>query len=158
MSPLFGEGSGITAARPGRSKAWQKGDEVSGRRREAGRFAGQLRRGARQACAGSGRVCLQELTRYRDRKMTAMDRFRRLLGLVFLGGAGVLTIIGLTWLAPFLHGVGYLVFWLIPIGAAMGALVCAVIDLRVVRRRYEAERLGLAREVFGRRAAGGDGG
>ena len=90
-------------------------------------------------------------------RMTALDRFRRLLGLVFLGGAAILTIIGLTWLAPVLQGVGYLVFWLIPMVAALGALVCAVIDLRVVRRRYEAERLGLAREVFGRRDAGGDG-
>ena len=83
--------------------------------------------------------------------MTAADQVRRALGLVFLGVAGVLTLLGLTWLAPVLKGINYLLYWLTPIFAALGALGCAFIDLHVLRRRYRDERAAIAREVFQRR-------
>ena len=88
--------------------------------------------------------------------MTPLDRYRRLLGLAFLGMAAIFTVVGFTWMAASLEGVRYVVFWMVPMVAAMGALVCALIDLRVVRRRYQAERSALARQVFGRGEKPGD--
>ena len=85
------------------------------------------------------------------RRETALDRFRRRLGLLFLAIAVVGTVLGLTWLAPRLHGLRYVVYWLVPLLAAVGALICAVIDIHVMRRRFESEQAALARDVFGNR-------
>lgn len=73
-----------------------------------------------------------------------------MLGVVFLSIATALTGLGLTWLAPRLQGVAYLTYWLVPILAALGAIGCAMIDMRIMRRRYREDRENLARDVFQR--------
>ena len=91
------------------------------------------------------------LNTYRTLWMTSLDRFRRILGVAFLGLAGVFLIVGLTWLAPVLEGVRFLVYWMVPLLATLAALVCAIVDIIVLRCRHRREQEEMAKSVFGKR-------
>lgn len=59
-----------------------------------------------------------------------------------------MTWLGLTSLEPRLRGIGFLLYWAVGGGSALAAFACALIDLRMMRERIEAERQALAGNCF----------
>jgi len=60
---------------------------------------------------------------------------RRVLGLVLLGSAGLMLVLGLTVLAPRLRGVTFLTYWLGCLGLTGLAALTALLDLWATGRR-----------------------
>ena len=83
-----------------------------------------------------------------EMSLTPMDRFRRRLGLFFLGTAAGMTWLGLTSLESRLRGIEFLLYWAVGGGSALAAFACALIDMRVMRERIDAERQTLAQKCF----------
>ncbi len=80
--------------------------------------------------------------------LTPMDRLRRRIGLLFLSSAAGMTWLGLGWFDQRLRGVVFLLYWAVGAGCALCAFACALVDMRVMRQRMEAERRALPRASF----------
>lgn len=79
--------------------------------------------------------------------MTPFDLWRRRCGLIFIGGAVLMTLLGLTALGSRLDGLGFIAYWLACAGLAVLALATAVLDLMIVNARGREERKQLARQT-----------
>lgn len=77
------------------------------------------------------------------------DRFRRILGLVFLGLAMILLVCGLTVFAPRLEGVRFILYWLACYCLTSLALLVAFFDAWLVRARARRDEEQLVRQTFG---------
>jgi hypothetical protein len=77
------------------------------------------------------------------------DRRRRWFGLFFLLMAGIMLLWGATWLKPYLQGLGYLLYWLGCFAFTLLAMLTALLDLWVIRKRATLARQVAARESFG---------
>ena len=78
---------------------------------------------------------------------------RRLLGVILLGSAGVMLVVGFTVLAPRLRGLTFVAYWLGCMGLTLLAALTALIDLWVTRqrlRRAHEQLLSLAIHDFSR--------
>lgn len=82
--------------------------------------------------------------------MTTWDAWRRWFGLLFLLLAGGMTTWGLTLLEGRLRGGGFLLYWSVCLGFLGLAMLIALWDGWVIRRRHRTEKASLARHVFGR--------
>jgi hypothetical protein len=80
--------------------------------------------------------------------LSPQDRLRRGLGILFLAISGLMTSVGLTWLDSSLRGVLFLGYWSVAGGTALAAFACALLDMRVMRERIEAEQRALFRAYF----------
>lgn len=76
------------------------------------------------------------------------DRFRRTLGLVFLGLAVILLVGGLTVLAPQLEGMRFILYWLACYFLTSLALLVAFFDAWLVRARARRDEDQLVRQTF----------
>ena len=79
---------------------------------------------------------------------TSRDVRRRWFGAFFLAVAAGMVIWGQTVLAPYLHGAGYLVYWLVCATFTLLAIATALLDLVVLRRRTRSEQRDLFRRTF----------
>ena len=71
------------------------------------------------------------------------DALRRWLGAFFLAVAFAMLIWGETVLKPFLRGIPFLLYWLGCFAFTCSAIVIALLDVRAVRRRIQAEQRDL---------------
>ena len=71
------------------------------------------------------------------------DALRRWTGAICLFLAAGLLIGGVTWLRDELQGFRFLGYWFLCFLCTVVAMICAVLDLRAVRRRIRAEQLEL---------------
>lgn len=76
------------------------------------------------------------------------DALRRWLGAFFLAVAAGMLIWGQTILRPYLKGIGFLLYWLVCFCCTFAAIVCAVLDLRALRRRTKEEHRALLERSF----------
>jgi hypothetical protein len=73
---------------------------------------------------------------------------RRFLGLVLLGFAGLMLVVGITVLAPRLRGATFLVYWLGCMSLTGLAVLTALLDLWATRRRVrQAQHELLSRAI-----------
>src|SRR5262245_41182702 len=68
---------------------------------------------------------------------------RRWFGVFFLAVAFALLVWGQTLLKPHLHGVGYLVSWLVCFAFTFAAIITALSDMWATRRQSRRERKAL---------------
>jgi hypothetical protein len=73
---------------------------------------------------------------------------RRWLGAFCLAVASGLLIWGQTVLEPHLHGVGFLIYWLVFLGFTCGAIGIGLLDFFAVRQELKAEREQLMASVL----------
>jgi uncharacterized membrane protein YhaH (DUF805 family) len=78
---------------------------------------------------------------------------RRRAGLVFLGLAGVMLVLGLTLFGKSLRGVGFLAYWLGCLALTLTAMLLAVREMRDIRRQNREEKIGLFEKAFDEVAA-----
>jgi hypothetical protein len=76
------------------------------------------------------------------------DALRRWLGAFFLAVAAGLLIWGQTVLLPYLHGIGFIVYWLVCFLCTIAAIVIALLDVRAVRRRIRNEQAELIQQTL----------
>jgi hypothetical protein len=79
-----------------------------------------------------------------------IDKRRRWIGLFFLIASAAMLTWGSTWLAPYLKGTTYLIYWLVCFLFTTLAMGTALLDMWVIRSRARQERKALAEEVFKR--------
>jgi hypothetical protein len=79
--------------------------------------------------------------------VTPADRFRRGLGLVFVGGALLALVLGLTVWRDRLTPLAFAIHWSLCAVLALAALITALWDARVLRQRAAQERRELARRA-----------
>lgn len=79
--------------------------------------------------------------------MTPFDLWRRRLGLIFVGGALLMVVLGFTVLATRLAGLAFLAYWLACAALTVLALGTALLDLLIVNARAREERKALAQEA-----------
>ena len=82
-----------------------------------------------------------------------IDKRRRWIGLFFLITSAAMLIWGSTWLAPYLKGTTYLIYWLVCFLFTTLAMGTALLDMWVIRSCARQERKALAEEVFMRTPA-----
>lgn len=80
--------------------------------------------------------------------LTAADALRRWLGMLCLALASGMLIWGQVVLAPYLKGVGFIIYWVICLLFTLAAIVIALLDIRAVRRRTQEERRELLKKTF----------
>ena len=68
------------------------------------------------------------------------DALRRWLGVFCLAVAAGMLIWGQTVLENHLRGLMFLIYWLVCFGFTIGAIVIALLDIRVLRRRTRDEQ------------------
>lgn len=68
------------------------------------------------------------------------DALRRWLGVFCLAVAAGMLIWGQTVLESHLRGLMFLIYWLVCFGFTIGAIVIALLDIRVLRRRTRDEQ------------------
>jgi len=73
---------------------------------------------------------------------------RRRAGLIFLGLAGVMLLLGLTVFGKSLQGVGFLGYWLGCLALTLIAMLLAVREMRDIRRQNREEKIGLFEKAF----------
>ena len=71
------------------------------------------------------------------------DALRRWLGTFCLAVAAGMLIWGQTLLLPYLHGVGFLIYWFACFVFTIAAICIALLDVRAVRRRSKNEQAEL---------------
>ncbi len=76
-------------------------------------------------------------------------RIRRTFGLAFLALAILLLLAGQTLLRDRLHGARYALYWLTCLFLVALALLCALLDLRLIRRHARRQQLNLIQETLG---------
>ena len=76
------------------------------------------------------------------------DALRRWLGMFCLAVASGLLIWGQTVFAPYLNGVAFMLYWAICLLFTLGAIIIALIDIRVLRRRTSQERRELLQRTL----------
>ena len=76
------------------------------------------------------------------------DALRRWLGAFCLAVASGLLIWGQTVLVPYLHGVGFLIYWAGCFTFTIAAILFALLDVRAVRRRVRDEQANLIRRTI----------
>ncbi len=79
-----------------------------------------------------------------------LDAWRRWFGTFFLILAGGLLIWGQTLLKPHLKGVSFVFYWLVCFGFTGLAVLTAMIDLWIMRRRTREQHRELFRRTFTR--------
>jgi len=80
---------------------------------------------------------------------TFADARRRWFGAFFLVLAGGMLVWGQTWLQPYLTGWSFVVYWAACFMLTASAMVVALLDMRMVRRRMEQEHRELLRRMLG---------
>ena len=68
--------------------------------------------------------------------------------MLFLALASGMLIWGQIVLAPYLKGMGFIIYWLICLLLTLAAIVIALLDIRAVRRRTREERRELLKKTF----------
>ncbi len=76
------------------------------------------------------------------------DARRRALGTLLLGGALVMLVWGQTALKPALKGLPFILYWTACMGLTFLALMVALLDLWIVRRRAREESSRMLRETL----------
>lgn len=74
---------------------------------------------------------------------SSTDALRRWLGMFCLAVASGLLIWGQTVFAPYLKGLAFLCYWTLCLLFTLGAIVIALIDIRMLRQRTRQERQDL---------------
>lgn len=80
--------------------------------------------------------------------LTPADARRRWWGSFFLAGAASLLICGQTVLKPYLEDAGYLLYWLACIAFTWLAILTALLDFWMLRRRSRQERTELVKRTL----------
>jgi membrane protein implicated in regulation of membrane protease activity len=80
--------------------------------------------------------------------LEAADARRRWRGMLCLTLAAGLLVWGQTILEPVLQGVGFLVYWLVCLLFTLAAIVIALLDIRVMRRRVREQHRHLLQQVL----------
>jgi len=78
----------------------------------------------------------------------SVDAWRRWLGMFFLTVAAGMLIWGNTILAPYLKGIGFLIYWMICFLSTMASIVIALLDVRAMLRNIRNERMALLRRAM----------
>jgi len=73
---------------------------------------------------------------------------RRRAQLIFLAGAGLMLLLGLTIFAKSLTGTIALVYWLGCLALTLTAMLLAAREMRDIRRQTREERIGLMEKAF----------
>ena len=76
------------------------------------------------------------------------DALRRWLGVFCLAVAAGMLIWGQTVLESHLRGLMFLIYWLVCFGFTIGAIVIALLDIRVLRRRTRDEQRKLVERTL----------
>jgi hypothetical protein len=76
------------------------------------------------------------------------DAMRRWLGAFCLAMAFGMLVWGETVLKPYLRGALFLIYWLLCFAFTCSAIVFALLDVRAVRRRIEAEQRDLVERTL----------
>jgi len=73
---------------------------------------------------------------------------RRLAAGLFLGGAGLMLVLGMTILSPQLKGISFLIFWLICFLLTGLAALLALVDLAIIRHTSREKQRNLIKETL----------
>jgi membrane protein implicated in regulation of membrane protease activity len=76
------------------------------------------------------------------------DALRRWWGAFCLAVAAGMLIWGQTVLVPYLHGIGFLIYWACCFTFTIGAILFALLDVRAVRRRVRDEQANLIQRTI----------
>jgi hypothetical protein len=76
------------------------------------------------------------------------DALRRWLGAFCLAVAAGMLIWGQTVLLPYLHGIGFIVYWLVCFLFTLASIVIALLDVWAVRRRIRNEQVELVQQTL----------
>ena len=82
------------------------------------------------------------------------DKIRRGMGVVFLGTAIVMLLLGQTVLKGRLRDMDYIFYWLVCFGFTVLAAMTALFDLRSMRSRIRAEQRDLIEDAVRRDGSG----
>ena len=78
--------------------------------------------------------------------LTSQTR-RRIFGIIFLGGASVMLVLGMTVLDHRLGPQPMLIYWLICFALTCGAMIVALRDLRAIRHETTDKHRDLLKEI-----------
>ena len=78
----------------------------------------------------------------------SVDAWRRWLGMFFLTVTAGMLIWGHTILAPYLKGIGFLIYWMVCFLCTIASIVIALLDVHAVLRNIRSERMALLRRAM----------
>src|SRR5262245_9179190 len=79
---------------------------------------------------------------------SSADALRRWLGAFCLAMAAGMLIWGQTILLPYLHGLLFLIYWVLCFIFTIGAIFIALLDVRAVHRRIRSEQADLIQRTL----------